>query len=102
MTSARNDALVIRSICADERRHAALGADVVRWCLDQCPILFRGALAAAASRLATSTAAAASHEAFREETLRSAGLVPGADMRARWSGERRTAVEWARDLIASR
>ena len=41
----------VRSMAADERRHAALGADVVAWCASASPILVGSALRSAARRL---------------------------------------------------
>lgn len=92
-------AAALRVMATEERRHAALGADVVRWCTSQHPFLVVAALRAAARRLPAEVAAPSGYGSIAPDELADAGLVDPATARALWSEERQRAVAWLDDLV---
>lgn len=81
-------------MAAEERGHASLGADIVRWALHEHPTLVRAALETASRRLNDFAQVPDTYRHFRGEELRSAGLVDAAQAQALWNDERRAAMRW--------
>lgn len=94
-------AAALRVMATEERRHAALGADVVRWCTSQHPVLAVAALQAAARRLPDEVAAPAGYDSIAPHELADAGLVDPATARALWSEQRHRARAWLDDLVVA-
>jgi len=78
----------LRSIAEDERAHAALGADIVRWCATQRPALVRLAVRAAGRRLPATTVLPPAHARHADPVLRAAGLVDREGSAMVWKAER--------------
>ncbi len=100
--TAPDRAAVLGSIARDERAHAALGADVVRWAAAEAPRLVPPAVRAAARHLPVAPRLPARHAAVPGPDLRAAGLVDRAGAAAVWSAERTAALALLDDLPARR
>ncbi len=92
VATAPERARTLATIARDERAHAALGADVVAWCVARRPVLVPAALHAVARRVPERTALPAAHAAVPAADLRAAGLVDEAGAAAVWAAERERAV----------
>ena len=95
-------AVALREMAADERDHAALGADVVRWCAAEAPRLVPAAVRAAARRMSDRTELPPGHGAHDDASLRAAGLVDRAGATTVWCVERDRALAALDDLLADR
>ena len=82
----------LRAIARDERAHAALGADVVRWCAGQRPRLVPAAVRAAARRVPARTTLPAVYAGTAPADLRAAGLVDAVGAAEVWAAERAAAA----------
>jgi hypothetical protein len=91
---------VLGAIARDERSHAALGADIVRWCATQRPVVVPAALRAVARRVPERTALPAAHAAVPAADLRAAGLVDPAGAAAVWAAERERAAAVLASVLA--
>lgn len=100
-TVASGRGALMRSMAREERRHAALGADIVEWALRQHPLLVRGALRCAARRLPAEVEAPAPHRALRPDELRRAGMVDAHEAVELWCQQRTAALRWLEDVLAS-
>jgi hypothetical protein len=100
-TVSGRDGLGMRSMAREERNHAALGADIVEWALEQHPLLVRGALRSAARRLPVRTETPAPVRAFPPEDLRRVGMVDAPTADELWAEQRTAALRWLDEMLAS-
>lgn len=91
----------LRLMALEERSHAALGADIVRWALQQQPRLVHGALRRVALRLPTCTEVPAAHRVFTPAELRRVGLVDPRAAEELWGQQRAAGLCWLDDTLAS-
>jgi hypothetical protein len=89
----------LRAIARDERAHAALGADIVRWCAAERPALVRLAVRAAAGRLPVTSGLPAAHARHADPVLRRAGLVDRPGSATLWAEQRDAARQALDDLV---
>ena len=85
---------ILRSIAADERRHAALGADIVSWCQGQAARPVNVALRWSASRMPIAVNAPKSHEGCAPLILKRCGLLDQSAGQRVWAGTRGEAISW--------
>lgn len=92
----------LRSMALEERRHAALGADIVAWALHEHPALVRGALWRCANRLPLHTEIPDCHRTFSPAELASVGMVDQTAAEELWRQERTTALARLEGLLTQR
>ena len=91
----------LRSMAREERAHAALGGDIVRWALSQHPGLVSGALRGANRRLPACVDLPAAHRGVAPEDLRRVGMTDGPDSDRVWTRERAGAHRWLAETLRS-
>lgn len=88
-------------MAVDEAQHADLGADIVRWSLEESPRLVGAALRAAARRLPDHLDPPITHLRFRSSEVRSAGLADAVSARQLWSAQKTEALGWLDEVLAA-
>ena len=84
----------LRRMARDERRHATLAADIVRWCRNESGFLLDAALRATAARLPVVRPFPVRLRGLDRSTLAAAGLGDPSTSTAAWAETRLRAQKW--------
>jgi hypothetical protein len=87
-------ARVLRRMARDERRHASLAADIVRWCASESGFLLEAALLATATRLPDARPFPVGIRDLAPSTLAASGLPDPSSSAAAWAATRVHARRW--------
>ena len=91
----------LRSMAREERAHAALGGDIVRWALQEHPGLVSGALRGASRRLPTHVDLPAAYQGLPPEDLHRVGFTDAPTAAQVWTRERAAAHRWLAEALRS-
>jgi hypothetical protein len=89
------------SMAREERSHAALGGDIVRWALQEHPGLVSGALRGASRRLPTHVDLPAAYQGLPPEDLHRVGFTDAPTAAQVWTRERAAAHRWLAEALRS-